>query len=455
MFLVAAAVTIGWLTACIWGVASAIALFTLAGMACLLAGVLAPAAGLMGVGILCCIDSISRVYLMSGGVLRWNTFNYVLLVLLFVRLPLALRERSGQAFMITCLVLLQSIELFHSQNRESGVQIVLGVASFLGILTVVRAARHRVRLFLWLAYLVAVISAVGSGVLLALGAGASEMNKNSYAYFPLCGVLAICGVLPLAGSKGPWLKVFVPLVLVNVMWVFATGSRGTTVLAFCGVVWMLASLPSASLRMGAIGAAGAATLLLAVVASSQIEYSLERIEKSMDSSRSLANRTSGRSDLAIAGWNLFLSNPLGVGTGSFSVEYARISRQIGVTSFEGKNLAAHSGWIRVLAENGFIGFGLLAGFVATFFMQSQRLENRSFRWSGMMTSVILGLAFLTTEFQSKPLWLLAALTLVVRGFAQLIGSHSVGRGMASQVLRSGRIQEALIPAGTNAEGREK
>ncbi len=431
MLLVGLAVAVGWSTALVAGASGAIALFTLVGLAALAAGVVVPVAGLMGVGLLCCIDSVSRVYLMSGGLLRWNTFNYLLMAVMVVGLPRLVRERSAQALLIAGLVAVQVLGLVHSQNRASGYQVVLGLASFLGILMVVRSVGWRPRWFLWLAYVVAVVSGVGSGVLLGIGAGASEMNKNSYAYFPLCGVLAICAVLPLAGRRGPWLRVFVPLLLVNVFWVFATGSRGVTVVALLGVGWMMLCLPSAGLRAWTLLAGAVAVVLLAGAAATQLEYSLERIGMTLDTTRSLANRTSGRSDLAVAGVALFLSNPLGVGTGSFSFEYARISREISVTSFEGKNLAAHSAWVRTLAENGLVGFGLLAGFVWSFVARGLRAADRRIRWTGIMTGLVLGVSFLATEFQSKPLWLLGAMVVAIGEPGRRIGV--VGTGVARRV----------------------
>ena len=71
-------------------------------------------------------------------------------------------------------------------------------------------------------------------------------------------------------------------------------------------------------------------------------------------------------------------------------------------------MAAHSGWIKVLAENGVPGILLLGAYVLSFTVSGWRARNPELLRLGLMVSAVLTVAWLSTEFQNKALWLLAA-----------------------------------------------
>ena len=137
---------------------------------------------------------------------------------------------------------------------------------------------------------------------------------------------------------------------------------------------------------------------------------MQRFIKLVDPAYSLAGRTSGRSELARAGWNLFLQHPVGgVGTGSFATAWFRQQDAHGLSQYGmGRDVAAHSGWIKTMAENGLPGLLLLAGFVLSFAVIGWRHKGRGVRWLGLTIAFALSVAFLSTEFQSKGLWFVAA-----------------------------------------------
>src|SRR5690606_14757453 len=116
----------------------------------------------------------------------------------------------------------------------------------------------------------------------------------------------------------------------------------------------------------------------------------------------------------LGAWEIFREHPLGVGTGSFPASWARLGPRPGISSFmRGRRFSAHSAWVRTLAENGVLGILLFTGFVTSFGLAGLRRRTRRLRVLGIMTSAVLAVAFISTEFQSKPVWFLAAASAVL------------------------------------------
>jgi O-antigen ligase len=134
-----------------------------------------------------------------------------------------------------------------------------------------------------------------------------------------------------------------------------------------------------------------------------------RIEKLFDPAYSAAERTSGRSALALNGIDVFRANPFGVGTGGYVLETALATSQ---TFAHNQPIQAHSGWIKTLAENGIAGIVLMASFVVSFAIVGWRRGDEA-ATLGIFTSILLALGFAWTEFATKGLWLLAAATTVL------------------------------------------
>jgi O-antigen ligase len=106
---------------------------------------------------------------------------------------------------------------------------------------------------------------------------------------------------------------------------------------------------------------------------------------------------------------MFRQNPLGIGTGS----YARAFRDLGVVEGMtnnnlGKEKPAHSGWLKVLVENGIAGVLLLAAYVGSFAFVGWRSGNRNLFVLGCLVTIAFSVAFISSEFQGKGLWFLAA-----------------------------------------------
>jgi O-antigen ligase len=111
----------------------------------------------------------------------------------------------------------------------------------------------------------------------------------------------------------------------------------------------------------------------------------------------------------LRGWYIFSEHPwFGVGTGGFVQAELNLPTHIAVAKSRFERKAAHAGWIKMLAENGIPGGALLLGYVLSFAAVGWRTRDRELRRLGVLTTTVLGLAFVSTEFQSKGLWFLAA-----------------------------------------------
>jgi O-antigen ligase len=139
------------------------------------------------------------------------------------------------------------------------------------------------------------------------------------------------------------------------------------------------------------------------------QRALFRIEKTLNANTSMRSRTSGRSDLMLGGWYIVQENPLGIGTGGFAIAWSNLGMRPGLSSFkQSSSFQAHSGWLKVLTENGILGLLFLAAYVSSFAFCGWRRPIAGARGLGLYVTTILAVAFFPTEFQCKGLWFLAA-----------------------------------------------
>jgi hypothetical protein len=173
-----------------------------------------------------------------------------------------------------------------------------------------------------------------------------------------------------------------------------------------------------------------AAVLLSVAVISQFPdleaRTIGRVRLLVDPHESARRRTSGRLDLALGGWYIFREHPMGVGTGSFTHYWVRLGRRPGMSTFgTGQPFAAHSAWVRTLAENGVPAVVLLSAFVASFGVAGLR-RTGPLRVLGVLVTAALSSGFASSEFQAKSLWYLAA------GATVLFQMNPAGRRRLSQ-----------------------
>jgi hypothetical protein len=189
--------------------------------------------------------------------------------------------------------------------------------------------------------------------------------------------------------------------------VFLTGSRGGIALGLLAMAYLLFAMRGALPRLAAIGAGVLLASFLTARFAGLDQYAVHRLDKALDAREGLRERTSGRSDLVLGAWYMFLDHPLGVGTGGFAPSWAKLGIRKGMTDYAyGAAKEAHAAWAKTLAENGLVGFALLFGYVASF--AASAIRRSPSRKLALLTSAVLFAAFFSTEFAGKGLWLLAA-----------------------------------------------
>jgi O-antigen ligase len=403
-------VAAGWLAAEWVGFLPALRGLTFLGFAAAAAGLRRPAIGLLGIGILAVLDPISRHLVMgSGGLLRWNSFNYWLVVYTLVHLPRVWRLSDPHSRMLRALILVLALGLPFAPRWEPGLQTLLNVATAFALIVYVQRAPRDAESMFWLGVVTSVTAAVGGFEYYRHAEALPVMNKNAFAMFPLAGLFGACLALPFAGVIRGGQLLLASLASVDLAWVFLSRSRGSLLLGLVAMAYLLISVRTLPRR---VTSCAAAALLIAGVSGHFDDLQSDaarRFTKLIDARVSLEERTSGRANLALGGWRIFTLHPLGVGTGGFEDAWAELEQLDNSTRFaQGKRVPAHSAWVMVLAENGVPGLIVFTLFVGSFAAAGLRRRDPTLRRLGLFTTVMLAAAFGTTEFQSKALWFVAA-----------------------------------------------
>jgi O-antigen ligase len=232
-------------------------------------------------------------------------------------------------------------------------------------------------------------------------------------YFPLTAILIICLASHLSKEEPRRQLILGVLAAVNVVWVFLSTSRGGLLVSILCLLFLMLNMPGLSRRIFfLVGAVLIGSYITSHFAESQTK-TIERVEKLVDPNLSADSRTSGRYNLVLGGWLIFLDNPMGVGTGGYASNWAKLNDVEAASVLSGfatgSEMAAHSAWIKTLAENGVPGFMLFAAYVFSFaYVGFKKRRRQGLLLLGALTTAVLSVAFISTEFQSKGLWLMAA-----------------------------------------------
>jgi len=400
-----------------WGIGAAgqfeIGLTILTGFGFITAmiGLRKPLVGLLGIGMLCTLDTLSRVLLLTGGILRWNTLNYWLLFVILLNVGLLMRLGTPQSKLILLFVVL--LAFFLLLTPESGLEIgtmtVLNVVTYFGLVAYFARVARNPRIWYLQGLVSGALAALGSLAYYLQQSNLPYINPNAWAYFPLTAMFAIC--LGYGFAPGGWRGQipFWVLAVANYAWVFLSGSRGGMLVGSACILFLLLTTRSFSQRIVYASMA----LVLGLIAITQFsdlsEQAVHRITKLFNPDVKVEARTSGRSDLAKGAWILFKENPFGVGTGGFSSAWAKLGYRETLSGFGyEKRVEAHSGWAKVLAENGIIGILLLIFFVLSFAAVAWWRRFKGVLPLGLLVTAVLALAFFSTDFAGKGLWYLSA-----------------------------------------------
>ena len=398
-----------WLASFFIGFTNGVIISTFLGIIMVFIGIRYPAIGLFGIGILCALDVPNRVLLLTGGLFRWNTFNYLLLITMIFNLTLLMKLKFRQIRIFQAFLIILSIELIYSSDIAGGLSVILDIITFLGFIVYFYRSINDKRAWYWMGLLTSILTATASVIYFLQISKIPYINPNAWAFFPLAGLIAINLGIPFAVSTRQK-QIFFLLAVVNLSWIFLSGSRGCFidgVICFFFLVMQVGGLSKSVVYLSIGG-------LLVILISNQFfdlqSNTLSRFGELTNPMYSLSASTSGRSDIFIAGWNIFLQHPFGVGTGGFTSAWGQLG-DFGYTLryyLEHPEAAAHSGWIKILAENGVPGFIFLFSFVFSFAAIGIRQDRGQYRLLGILVTVVFMIAFFFSEFQGKVLWFLAS-----------------------------------------------
>lgn len=373
-----------------------------------------PRVGLYSIAMLCVMEPLLQSFVLTGGLLRWNTLNYWLLLVTLLALPLLLRRRGLSLRLLQFTLLLLAFELFMSRDRARGLQDVFGMAAMLGLLVYLGRSRLTRDDWLWCGIICGVLAAVGGAVYFTQAASLPEINPNAWAAFPLAGLFALALAAPFAMRRRGGAVIVSLLAVPAATWIFLSGSRGNMLMAAATVAYLIATMRGLRRRAMLLGVAGITMLIAAAAFPTLQARALKRVSVFFDASATLNDKTSHRSELVLAGWYIVQDHPLGVGTGGFTDAWKRLGRRPGLASVDAyRRMSAHAGWIKILAENGIPGALLLAAFVVSFAITGWRRRRRSALRLGLWVTATLALAFVSTEYQTKAVWFLAAAAIVM------------------------------------------
>ena len=396
-----------WLIALTSGYEQALLAQSLLGVLVAIVGLKRPFLGTLGLGMLTTLDPLSRGLLGDAGIWRWNTFNLLLLVIAFVRVNRVVKKATVQHLLLLLFIALLGIDLLVTEDLENGWQQFLGAASAVGFAAYLMKAACTPGIWYSLGIVNGFLGATAGFFYYAQRSDLPYLNPNAFAHSPLTGLFSVC-LAYMEARTARDIRILLPLAGVNLVWIFLSGSRGCIFVSFVCLLYMLVRMKAVagSKSIPAVVFVSAVSIVLVSTFSDLGENAFQRVAKLFDDDRSMANKTSGRSELAFAGWEIFKSHPLGIGTGSFDQAFADLD--IEGSPFAGHQKQAHSGWVKILTENGVPGIILLVLFVASFVTGGMRAgATNGVRGIGYLTAAALTIGFLSTEFQSKDLWFLA------------------------------------------------
>lgn len=380
-------------------------------------GYFLPPIGLIGIGFLCTLDAIAQSLVLTGGLLRYNTVNYMLVGIMLISIPLLLKFHDLSTRLLEIFLILLGLELILSPNISQGIQDMLNIVSMFGLVVYLTRAINDEDAYFWMGIVNGVLAGAGTAVIYLQFEQLPYLNPNVWTFFPMTALFSLCIAFPFALKRKNGTLWILVLSTINFIWIFLSGSRGNLLISMCCLLYLFFSAKKGSLRitmiiLGLVGVLGMAAFFL-----EEQSYTVERILLTFDSSQSVESRTSHRSVIAKAGWILFTENPMGVGTGGFSQAVATVDL------LAGSKRPAHAAWVKVLAENGFLGAILLFLFVISFTIVGWiKRKQPGLLVMGLFVSASFGVAFISKEYQGKSMWLLGAAAIVfmhkdtVKGF---------------------------------------
>jgi hypothetical protein len=369
-------------------------------------GMFIPGLGVLAIGMLSGINAVAGEYILSGGIFRFNTLNYLLLIVMVLALPMLLRLKDPITRWLQFFILLISLELIFSKNIPEGVDDILNITTTFGIVVFLARGLNDELAFYWMGIVNGILGFMVGLVFFIQFNQLPYANPNNWTYMQLAALFSICVSLYYANKFHKPKILLVILALLNTSWIFLSGSRGSLILAILCIGYIFFANRSFTMNTVLIGMAILISLWVSTQFIEQQVTTVNRIQLLFNQNESESKRTSKRSELLKAGLEIFSKNPLGIGTGSFREESAQ-------TAYIYSNRPAHSGWVKTLVENGVPGILVLVGFILSFPIQGWKKRGDGRFLLGIFIAICFSAAFVAKEFQEKSLWFLAAYGIVL------------------------------------------
>jgi len=411
-----------WGASFIVGLPAVFLAFLLLGLAAAVAGLFDRTLGLFGVSVLCLLDSPMQFLVLHGGILRHNTLNYWLLVIIVLYAPFLLRLRVPQCILLQLFALLMAVGLIRSEDMRQGLADLLQAVSYFGLFVYFFRSRWDEQAWIWMALINASFAAVGGLAFLLVAPRIVAANPNQWFFLPLTGILSVCLAFPYAASRRKAQVIMVLLAAIDFMWLFLCASRGPLIVGGCGLLYLLLTVRGVWRRL----LVPCCVLLVASVAvvawPQKVGVTMSRFGRVVDPNVSMRDRSSGRFDLALGGWYMFLDNPLGVGTGGYRTVWSELPLRAEMSGFRaGERFWSHSAWVSALAENGVPGVVLLLAFVLSFAATGYRKRGQGLFPVALLATTAIGLGLFTEDFRIKGFTFFAA------GATVLLHRETLGR----------------------------
>ena len=438
-----ACILIVWAASLVIGFMHALTVLMFASLAVSFLGLRRPEIGLIGISMLCTLAPIATPLIFTGGLWRWNTVNYSLLLvqIVFVRFLLKLKDPHTRLLKVFIGVLV--VQLLVTPDFGNGTQEVLEMLTPFALLIYFGRAANDNETWYWLAAVAGTLAAAGGLVYYQQVESLPPLNENVSAYFPLTAIFAICLGIRFADNPRKR-RTLTALAIANFIWVFLSGSRGATLVALCCFVFFISQLPGVKARL--LFSASLVVMAFAIAAAFPRfrDHALNKLQRLTDPTLSADQRTNGRSDLMAGGLRMFREHPLGIGTGGFRYNWARLNSVEGQKYFYrvGEMAPAHAGWITVLAENGVVGVACLSSFLLSFTVVPLMGRRKGTLAIGIFVTITLAVALTASDVSQMGLWFLAAGVITLLRRAGATGST-----------RPVTVQQRLITVAGLAEAR--
>jgi hypothetical protein len=399
-------ITLVWGAGFLIGFQAALAILLAIGLVFSIAGLASPGLGMLAIGMVAALDAMANIFLLTGGLFRYNTLNYFLLLVILLNIPFVLRLTDFNSRSLQLFLLLMFFELSFSKSISTGVQDILNIGATFGMVVYfARALKDELSLY-WLGIVNGVLAGLGGLVFLLQMDKLPYANPNDWTYFPLTALFSICVSYPFAVKYHKNRLILLALAAVNFAWVFLSASRGSLLVALLAGTYLFLSTRSITWKTIMIVVAVAVGIWISSNFAEQQLTTISRIQDLFNPNISATKRTSKRSVIADVGWQIFLQNPMGIGTGGFAEESTN-------TGQLASQRPAHSAWIQVLAENGVLGALFLAVFVGSYAIVGFRKHQEGKLLFALFITLVFASAFIAKEFRGKSLWFLAAAGIVL------------------------------------------